>query len=197
MVLCAVSCCYGSDAIQGRITDFSGAALSGATVRVLSLNDRSEIGRAKSGADGLYAVRDIPDGTYSLEASLSGYLSVAYYPVRVEFPKTYNLNYQLPALITNPDELRTEARVFGVAMLGLKLVGGLKVCLSKPGSADLPSCGYTDGMSRFFIAVPAGGYELSVFNGGNLCATHKLGMLVTGDLRRDIVIDDLNKCTGK
>lgn len=38
----------------------------------------------------------LPEGTYAVEAGLTGFLNVRYYPVRVTYPNPLNLTFRLP-----------------------------------------------------------------------------------------------------
>ena len=62
----------GGAGVRGHVTDPSGAALPGATVRLL--NDRGEeVFRSVTGADGGYVFSPLAEGTYRLHVSLAGF----------------------------------------------------------------------------------------------------------------------------
>jgi outer membrane receptor protein involved in Fe transport len=79
--------------ISGRITDEeTGAELPGASIRI----DGTTIGNM-AGADGSYYILNIPPGTYSVTASLIGYISVTAKDVRVTADFTTEQNFKLKA----------------------------------------------------------------------------------------------------
>jgi hypothetical protein len=79
--------------IAGRVTDASGGrALKGATVTVVQL------GRSvQSAADGSYELRDVPEGSYTLEAARNGYSSQTRRNVSVTEGETTPVDFELEA----------------------------------------------------------------------------------------------------
>ena len=51
----------------------------------------------------------IPEGTYSVEVGLTGFLNVRYYPVRLMYPYGRRLNFQLPIGDVTEDGVTAEA----------------------------------------------------------------------------------------
>jgi outer membrane receptor protein involved in Fe transport len=79
--------------ISGRITDEeTGAELPGASIRI----DGTTMGNMAS-ADGSYYILNIPPGTYSVTASLIGYISVTAKDVKVTTDQTTEQNFRLKA----------------------------------------------------------------------------------------------------
>ena len=95
--------------ISGRIIDEeTGAELPGASIRI----DGTTLGNM-AGADGSYYILNIPPGTYSITASLIGYISVTAKDVKVTTDRTTEQNFKLKA---------SAIEVKGVTVLGERKV---------------------------------------------------------------------------
>ncbi|MGB8656697.1 MAG: TonB-dependent receptor [Candidatus Zixiibacteriota bacterium] len=79
--------------ISGRVTDVeSGAELPGASIQIAGTTMGNN-----AGADGSYFIINVPPGTYSVTASLIGYISVTVKDVQVESDRTSEVNFKLKA----------------------------------------------------------------------------------------------------
>lgn len=79
---------FGS--IRGRVTDSFGTGLGGVTVEVVGGNTF-----ATTDSNGNYSITNLPQGAYTITASLSGYETVKQ-SVFVYAGKTTELNFALP-----------------------------------------------------------------------------------------------------
>ena len=79
----SASTATGSGAIKGVITDASGAAIAGATAKAILLPGNQEY-EARSNADGVYLIGNLPAGTYRMLIASNGFkmLAVEGVPVR-------------------------------------------------------------------------------------------------------------------
>ena len=80
--------------IQGYVTDSTGAVLPGVTVTAVNA-DTGATRTVFSEANGFYAARSLPSGTYSVTASLEGMQSVRQDDVRILVGQTLNVNLSL------------------------------------------------------------------------------------------------------
>ena len=111
---------YG--AIVGTVSDAQGAAIPGATVKATNVGTANAV-ETVSDADGNYAFRNLPPGTYTLGASLSGFRELnqtglrvsAGNPVRVDLKlevgalaETVNVVSETTLLQTEKADLSTE-----------------------------------------------------------------------------------------
>src|ERR1051326_6124536 len=58
--------------IQGTVTDTSGALVSGATVTVTN-NETGKVQQVQTSDDGFYRVGELPPGTYTVIAEMTGF----------------------------------------------------------------------------------------------------------------------------
>ena len=70
-------------AIGGTIVDPTGAVIPNAAVIIKSADGTTEIARAKSGENGIYLVRDLAAGIYTVSFESPGFMSAAYNQIRV------------------------------------------------------------------------------------------------------------------
>lgn len=94
-ILVSAACLFGqttNGAIEGAITDQSGAAVSGATVTARNLDTGLTVA-VKATDAGLYSVPNLPPGTYSIEAEGgAGFKKFEQTGVTVQTATTTNLN---------------------------------------------------------------------------------------------------------
>src|ERR1700722_3028814 len=83
-------------AINGNVTDPSGAVVAGATVKATNVATAVTIDTLTS-SDGEFAFQDLPLGTYKIEVSAAGFRSVAVDKVEVTAGGAYTLPVKLAA----------------------------------------------------------------------------------------------------
>jgi hypothetical protein len=83
-------------AINGTVTDPSGAVLSGATVKATNVATAVTID-TKTTSDGEFAFQDLPLGTYKIEVAASGFRPVAVEKVEVTAGSAYTLPVKMAA----------------------------------------------------------------------------------------------------
>src|SRR5579859_6999405 len=86
MVLCSHYVVLGSS-ICVKVVDVIDAPLAQATVRIERLSNQLGSYAATTDSKGTACTGHLPEGLYSVEVSLVGFLNVRYYPVRVAFPE--------------------------------------------------------------------------------------------------------------
>jgi hypothetical protein len=83
-------------AINGTVTDPSGAVLAGATVKTTNVATAVTIDTTTT-SDGQFAFQDLPLGTYKIEVSASGFRTVAVDKVEVTAGSAYTLPVKMAA----------------------------------------------------------------------------------------------------
>jgi hypothetical protein len=88
MVTCVIvsARCLSAAELCLRVADEGQQPLPAARVHVVSLGDGQAHDR-QTDANGSSCLSGLPEGLYSVEASLQGFLHVRYYPVRVSYSK--------------------------------------------------------------------------------------------------------------
>lgn len=87
-------------AINGNVTDSSGAVVQGATVKARSLATNLEV-TAQTKNDGSFAIADLPIGTYEVTLSKEGFQTAKYPQIIVQGSRTVTVNAKLtPGQVT-------------------------------------------------------------------------------------------------
>jgi hypothetical protein len=81
-------------AIVGTVSDSSGAPMKGATVTARDV-DRGTVWTAQSGDDGSFHILRIPVGTYTAEATATGFQKAVYQPFTLVLNQTARLEFQM------------------------------------------------------------------------------------------------------
>src|SRR5882762_10175953 len=112
-----------SAALQGTVTDQSGAVVAGATV-VVTNKDQGWTRTSTAGETGVYRFELLAAGSYSLRITHSGFASVAVERVELQVGQTTTLDFVLkPGQISETIEVSTEAPVVDVekTQVGLEI----------------------------------------------------------------------------
>ena len=133
-----------------------------AAVKVVSLLDIGKRFTTKTDADGKACAAEVPEGLYSVEASMAGFLNVRYYPVRVSFPRGANLSFQLPFGDISEGGTQPEAILSGTLRDKGKPRSGIRICLFENAAANPVGCGVTNDLGEYVVTVPPGKYWLEL-----------------------------------
>jgi hypothetical protein len=153
-------------ALHGTVTDPTGTPLRGATVTLKSLSDKLVM-TVKTGGDGEYEIREVPDGSYEVEVTMSGFTTVCYRPVQLKFPGERQLDFSLPVKDIIADRILQVAEVVGVVRDGKKALAGVKICLHTKEPEPIDACTASNGLGQYYLAVYPGRYTLIVSRNGS------------------------------
>jgi hypothetical protein len=156
LVLFAHTAARGAS-ICATVGDSEGDGLPQATVNVVSLTGEKRYS-ARTDATGRACFASTPEGLYSVEAGLIGFLNVRYYPVRVSYPEATDLSFRLPLGEVNGDSFEQDAVMSGTLLEGDRPVGSAKVCMFEPGKTEPYICGKTTDLGEYALTVPTGTY---------------------------------------
>ena len=173
-------------ALAGRVRDQGGYPLPGAVVVLQSLGDPSITLRMIAGANGLYSEKEVPDGEYSIEASYRGFVSVRFSPVRVEFPRHIERDFQLPIAPAEEGGIYTRAEIAGELKQKTGRVPHASICLMK---GTIQSCTETNGLGQYFLAVEPGTYDVVVSVDGRRLWQGRLDLPTSREYRNQIRLD--------
>src|SRR5579862_3052370 len=136
--------------IIGTVTDPSGAPIKGATVVARDV-DRGTVWTAETGDDGAFHILRIAVGTYSVEATASGFQKVAYPPFVLVLNQTARIGFQMkvgkisesvevigqtPLLQTQSSEVSTLIDANTTVSLPLASRNYLQLTLLTPGATN-------------------------------------------------------------
>ncbi len=145
--------------VTGRVSDASNAPIFGATVTLQMIARPSETFTTKTNKDGVYEFPEVPDGNYSIEASVKGHITVRYFPVRIRYPFGYERDFRLPADEIYETDVADKAHVAGELHLADRPVGGVRVCLRHRGDE---ACTVTNRLGQYSLLVRPGRWQVVV-----------------------------------
>jgi hypothetical protein len=161
LTLLAAACSQAAqgEPVTGRVSDASNAPIAGATVTLQMVGKPLETFTAKTDKDGVYEFREVPDGSYSLEAGMKGHVSVRYFPLQIHFPFGFERDFRLPADEVYESDAPDKAHVAGELKIADKPVGGARVCLQR---RQEEFCATTNRLGQYSILVPPGYWQAAV-----------------------------------
>jgi len=104
----------------------------------------------------------VPEGTYSVEVGMTGFLNVRYYPVRVVYPFAPKLVFQLPFGELTEGGMTGEADLVGTLLYKGKPAEYVEVCVLKKASDAIIACGKTNYFGEYALSVPPGSYRTEI-----------------------------------
>jgi hypothetical protein len=132
-----------------NVTDLRNTGVDSTTVRTFN---KSTDSRGK-------ACLAVPEGTYSVEAGLTGFLNVRYYPVRVVYPNPVELSFRLPVGDVIEGGVSPEALLSGTLQLDGSAIEGAKICVLQQSGPGVVVCGLTNVFGEYALSVPPGVYR--------------------------------------
>ena len=171
--------------VTGRVSDTFNTPLGGATVILRAVNRPAELHIAKTNKDGVYEFREVPDGTYWLEASMAGYVSVRYHPVRILYPFGYEQDFRLPRDEVYEMEAPDKAHVAGELRPGGNPLGGVQVCLGRGREEHFVTA---NRLGQYSLLVAPGRWRATVKNRKEILWRQDLALGRPGEYRNAIRI---------
>jgi hypothetical protein len=126
----------------------------------------------------------IPEGLYSVEVNLRGFLTAKYYPLRVSYPEMSGLTIRLPLSNVNEGGVAQEVTLSGTLRKNGEPAEAVSICLLRP-NGDQVACTITNDLGEYAIIAAPGVYqvELKPFSGDTYRS--KLDLSTPGALYRD------------
>jgi len=132
----------------------------------------------------------VPEGLYSVEAGLTGFLNVRYYPVRVSAGEQSNLSFALPIGEITEGGVSQDSTLSGTLKLNGVSLQEAEVCVTGKGSAALRKCVVTDELGEYALIVPAGDYDTEVRLRNGKVYPPKVDLSVPGVYNNRVTLDD-------
>jgi len=181
----SMSTVVSAGTICAYIADPGDQPLPQAILSISGLSGGPQRFSARADHDGNVCVGHIPEGLYAVEVSLTGFMNVRYYPVRVVFPNTVHLAFHLPFGNVNADTFSTDSTLSGTLRRKGEPAAGIKLCLFQS-EANVPSvCDSTDDIGEYALVVPPGKYEVEISDRGKLLVPRRPMDLSVPGLYRD------------
>jgi hypothetical protein len=151
-----------ASSLCSTIIDLANQPLHGAKVTIVNLIKSERKYSAVADQTGKVCVNPIPEGTYSVEASLFGFMNVRYYPVRVAFPNDVNLTFQLPFGEITEGEISEEATLSGTLEGAQAPSPTVRICLFEERKQIPIVCTNTNDLGEYALIVQPGVYRLEL-----------------------------------
>jgi hypothetical protein len=141
------------------VLDITHLPLPSASVNVESLaTGKAYLARADQRGT---ACLSVPEGLYSVEASLTGFLHVKYYPVRATAEAKQNLIFWLPLGEIREGPFGGDSTLSGTMLSRGAPIESADVCVIGPGGAPR-TCTVTNDLGEYALVVPPGAYETEI-----------------------------------
>jgi hypothetical protein len=130
----------------------------------------------------------VPEGTYSVEVGMTGFLNVRYYPVRVIYPFGPKLVFRLPFGELTEGGMTGEADLVGTLLYKGKPAEYVEVCVLKNTSDAIIACGKTNYFGEYALSVPPGTYRTEIRTHDGKVFRSNITVSIVGRYRNQLVI---------
>ena len=169
------------------VMDYARLPLPSASITATNLTTGRSYS-ARSDSKGMACLSDVPEGLYSVEASLAGFLHVKYYPVRaVPFAKQA-LSFWLPFAEIEEGGLGDESTLSGTLLRGIAPVQAAEVCLVAA-TGTPRTCTLTNDLGEYALLVPAGVYLTEIHTKDGRVYKSQIDMSAPGIYRNRLSLD--------
>jgi hypothetical protein len=183
---------YGSE-LCVNVSDETDLPLANAWVNVTrmvpSSDGQVEALHASTDSKGHVCVM-LSEGTYSVEAGLTGFLNVRYQPVRIVYPNRRELAYRLPIGDSTEGGVDTDAVLSGILESAGKPVQSAKICVTNLHGTAVIACGGTNDLGEYGISVPRGTYRVEIQTWGKKVYRSTVNVAHPGYHRNLLSIDE-------
>jgi len=105
----------------------------------------------------------VPEGMYSVEVGLTGFINVRYYPVSVTYPNAVELSFRLPNGPVGEGGVEQDAILSGILRLDGKAVAWAKICIRQnTDRASIVTCGLTNDFGEYALSVTPATYRIEI-----------------------------------
>jgi hypothetical protein len=170
-------------AVCARVTDSAGLPLRNAWINVVNLKT-NKLYTGQADPNGKACVSKLPDGLYSVEAGLTGFLNVRYYPVRIKYPAVEQLQFRLPFSEITEGLLSQDATVAGTLKTdGDTAVQGANICILELDHHTRVTCTVTNDLGEYAFSLPPGVYVVELQMSSGAVHRSKIDVTTPGSYR--------------
>jgi hypothetical protein len=155
------SCPVRASVLCATVMDLARLPLAAASLNATSLRTGKAYA-AVADRTGIACFSNVPEGLYSVDASLAGFLHVKYYPVRVAASSPVNLSFYLPFSEIEEGGVGQEATISGTLLDERgSPVKSAEVCAIGD-NAFARSCTVTNDLGEYALVLNVGVYRAEV-----------------------------------
>jgi hypothetical protein len=173
-------------ALSGRVVDETGGPLPAATVSVRKLSGEQFYQSSQTDSQGHYSFPELPDGEYSVEGALTGFVSVLYKPVRIYFPAEVRWDFVLSVAGFGGDAVYASSELVGELLWRGVRMPTASICVTRADEPPHPTCTVTNRLGQYFLDLPPAIYIVSIDCGRGLQAKDRLDLRTAGQYRNKI-----------
>jgi hypothetical protein len=166
------------------VSTWEGLFVRGARVSALNLATAKRY-ETRSDSKGRACLSEIPEGLYSVEASVVN-MNVRYYPILVGTERTKELTFRLPAGVNSEGPIVNLTFLSGTLRLGDEPLDWAYLCLTKRDSSGIPICVLTNDLGEYALEVDPGLYDVEICTGKKLVYKSVLDVTSAGFYRERI-----------
>jgi hypothetical protein len=144
-----------------KVTDYAGLPLQDASVVIVNLATKN-LYNTNTARNGAVCVSQIPEGLYSVEAGLTGFLNVRYYPARLTSLAPLELRYRLPFGEITEGGVTEDAIISGTLQQEEKALIGANICVFEIDRSSSLRCVATNDLGEYALSLPPGVYRVEV-----------------------------------
>jgi hypothetical protein len=170
-----------------RVVDPANLPLPAAWVNIAELKT-SALYTLQTDTAGKACATKLPEGLYSVEVGLTGFLNVRYYPVRVTTDWTKELEFRLPLGEAIYESVSQEAIFSGTLKTDEGGLAGAKICVKGTANDRLITCTTTNDLGEYVLVVPPGSYNIELRAPGGRIYQSKIAAPAVGQYRDRISI---------
>lgn len=143
------------------VSDPARLPLWNAAVTVIGLTIEKQASE-QSDRNGIACINGLPEGLYSVEVSLTGFLNVRYYPIRLGPDRVARPHFTMPLGEIGESFEAQEALLSGTLKLGDSAVSKATICLKMLNSEAAPKCTESNEIGEYAFSVLPGKYRAEV-----------------------------------
>jgi hypothetical protein len=138
---------------------------------------------------GRACLKSVAEGSYSVEVGAPGFMSVRYYPVRIQPARDRTLSFRLPIGEIREGGIQEDAVLTGTFRSIDSPSPHVRICLLQRADGSVVSCTTADEMGQYALSVPPGLYVVEVTERGQKPIRRNIDLTRRG-IHRKKLLDD-------
>lgn len=183
--LLAAPCAWAS-VLCATVMDYAQLPLPTVSLTIINLTTGKAY-QGRTDKSGVACVANLPEGPYSVEASLAGFLHVKYFPVHVVTANKQNLRFWLPFAELSEGGITEDSSISGTLSWHGSTLPFAEVCLSRQTSR---TCTTTNDLGEYALVVAAAEYEAEVRSNKGTIFRSSIDLSTPGVYRNRIVLKE-------
>lgn len=185
--LATLADCASAASLCVKVADPENLFLAGASVNALNLAT-NKLFSARTDGSGMACLSGMPEGLYSVEVGVAGFLNVRYYPVRIAPAARHELRFQLPFGENHEGPMAQEAILSGTLMHGGTPLASATICILSTETGSSVACSVTNDLGEYAFVVPTALYMVEVRLPTKVTRRSKIDLSTAGFHRNAVTV---------